>query len=503
MKVKSKLLQPASNVCSECGGRLIHDYAQGSLICSGCGYVAEEREFDYGPEWRAYNEEQKEERIRAGPPVTLTIHDKGLSTTISSQDRDIRDRNFTPERRAQIYRLRKWQRRLRVSDVTERNLAFALSEIDRMASQLALPRNVKEAAALIYRRALEKKMIRGRSIEAMVAAALYAACQEYKIPRTLTEVAEASRVSKTEVNRGYMSIARGLSIPPVLAASVLFVPKIASELKLNGEVQALAARLAQRCEKRKITQMCDPRSIAAATVYLASVLCGKKLSQQAVADVLNLSEVTVRNAQKRICNGLRIKLPNQPIEKPRQKQQRARASLSVQNIVASIDWNGEGFNLKWLSERLKKNEMFWDVLYDPKKFPGLVLKLKSPPVSFLLFKSGKANCVGAKSTKEVRKAVSMLTRTLREAGLRLPEPRIAVQNVVLSFNLGKTFDVEKIIQKFKDAEYNPEIFPGVTVRLKDPKAEILIFSSGRGVCTGAKSVAIAKRAVKKFSALVR
>ena len=147
-----------------------------------CGLVLTDRIIDEGPEWRAFDQEQRDKRARVGAPLTFTIHDKGLSTMIDWRNRDSYGKDLAPKRRAQIYRLRKWQRRIRVSDATERNLAYALSELDRMASSLGLPRNVREIAAMLYRRAVEQRLIRGRSIEGVAAAALYAACRQSRIP---------------------------------------------------------------------------------------------------------------------------------------------------------------------------------------------------------------------------------------------------------------------------------------------------------------------------------
>ena len=164
--------------CIECNStKLIKDYERAEIVCMNCGLVLHEKLMDDGPEWRAFDMEQMDKRSRVGAPTTYTIHDKGLSTMIDWRNQDIFGKNLTPKRRAQIYRLRKWQRRIRVSDAKERNLAVALSELDRMASHLSLPRNVREVAAMIYRRAVDSRLIRGRSIEGVCAASLYAACR--------------------------------------------------------------------------------------------------------------------------------------------------------------------------------------------------------------------------------------------------------------------------------------------------------------------------------------
>ncbi len=291
--------------CSECGSeKLVRDYERAELVCAGCGFIVHDKIMDMGPEWRAFDQEQRERRGRVGAPMTFTIHDKGLSTMIDWRDRDSHGKDLTPKRRAQIYRLRKWQRRIRVSDATERNLAFALSEIDRMSSHLGLPRNVREAAAVIYRRAVEERLIRGRSIEGVAAAALYAACRECKVPRTLDEIADVSRVSKKEIGRSYRFIARELLIHLRPTSPTDYIPRFGSELGLSGEVQSKAVELLKEATKKGLTSGRGPTGVAAAAIYIASVLHGERRTQRDVADVARVTEVTVRNRYKELCEKL-------------------------------------------------------------------------------------------------------------------------------------------------------------------------------------------------------
>ncbi len=274
-----------------------------------CGLVLTDRIIDEGPEWRALDQERRDKRARVGAPLTFTIHDKGLSTMIDWRNRDSYGKDLAPKRRAQIYRLRKWQRRIRVSDATERNLAYALSELDRMASSLGLPRNVREIAAMLYRRAVEQRLIRGRSIEGVAAAALYAACRQSRIPRTLDEVAEVSRVGKKEIGRSYRFIARELhlSIPPT--SPIDYVPRFISELKLLGEVQAQAIQILKMAANNGLTSGRGPTGVAAAAIYVASVLANSRRTQREVAAVARVTEVTVRNRYKELVEKLDIEVP--------------------------------------------------------------------------------------------------------------------------------------------------------------------------------------------------
>lgn len=287
----------------------MRDYSRAQITCTNCGLVLTDRIIDEGPEWRAFDQEQRDKRARVGAPLTFTIHDKGLSTMIDWRNRDSYGKDLAPKRRAQIYRLRKWQRRIRVSDATERNLAYALSELDRMASSLGLPRNVREIAAMLYRRAVEQRLIRGRSIEGVAAAALYAACRQSRIPRTLDEVAEVSRVGKKEIGRSYRFIARELrlSIPPT--SPIDYVPRFISELKLLGEVQAQAIQILKKAANNGLTSGRGPTGVAAAAIYVASVLANSRRTQREVAAVARVTEVTVRNRYKELVEKLDLEVP--------------------------------------------------------------------------------------------------------------------------------------------------------------------------------------------------
>jgi len=296
--------------CPECGNtKLVRDYARAEIICINCGVVIRSRIIDNGPEWRAFDNEQKEKRARVGAPMTYTIHDKGLSTMIDWRNRDSYGKDISPKKRAQIYRLRKWQRRIRISDATERNLAFALSELDRMASHLGLSRNVREAAAMLYRQAVERKLIRGRSIEGVTAAALYAACRQCKVPRTLDEIASVSHVSKKDVGRGYRFIARELKIVVPPTNPTYYIPRFASELNLTGEVQAKAIEILKLASDNGLTSGRGPTGVAAAALYIASVMSNERRTQRDVAEVTRVTEVTVRNRYKELVEKLKLDVP--------------------------------------------------------------------------------------------------------------------------------------------------------------------------------------------------
>lgn len=287
--------------CPECGGsKLMRDYEAAEVVCMECGYVIDMKIADQGPEWRAFDNEQRDKRARVGAPVTFTIHDKGLSTVIDWHDRDVFGKRFDANQRAQMYRLRKWQRRIRVSDAVERNLAFALSEITKIANVLSLPKSIFETSSVIYRKAVKEHLIRGRSIQGISAAAVYIACRQCGLPRTLDEIASAANISKREVGRCYRFLVKELSltIPPLRANH--YISKFSNQLTMQGRVEEIANKVLSVASELKLTSGRGPTGIAAAASYIASVLIGEKRTQREIAEIAKVTEVTIRNRYKEL-----------------------------------------------------------------------------------------------------------------------------------------------------------------------------------------------------------
>ncbi|MGB9719079.1 MAG: transcription initiation factor IIB [Candidatus Anstonellales archaeon] len=308
MKAKEKVKKEVT-VCPECAStKLIRDYEKGELICTNCGLIIEESIHDLGPEWRAFDSEQRKKRARAGAPTTLMRPNKGLATEIDQYNRDIRGSKISPKKQAQLRRMRKWHKRISIATSMERNLAIALAELDRVASYLGLPDNVKESAALLYRRAVKEELIRGRLIESVVAAVIYAICRVMGIPRTLDEISRASGVEKKEIGRAYRFLKGQLEIKVPLTDPSQYVPKFAVALKLSTEVQHEASGLIRRALKKGLISGRGPTGVAAAALYIASALKGERRTQKEVADVAGVTEVTIRNRYRELKKELKLKV---------------------------------------------------------------------------------------------------------------------------------------------------------------------------------------------------
>ncbi len=281
--------------CPECGGQLATDTEHGETVCADCGLVVEEDEIDRGPEWRAFDSAEKDQKSRVGAPTTNMMHDKGLSTNIGWQDKDAYGKSLSSRQREKMQRLRTWNERFRTRDSKERNLKQALGEIDRMASALGLPDNVRETASVIYRRALDEDLLPGRSIEGVATASLYAAARQAGTPRSLDEIAGVSRVEKDEIARTYRYVVRELKLEIQPADPESYVPRFASDLGLSDESERRARQLLDTAKSQGIHSGKSPVGLAAAAVYAASLLTNEKVTQSEVSEVANISEVTIRN----------------------------------------------------------------------------------------------------------------------------------------------------------------------------------------------------------------
>lgn len=196
---------------------------------------------DRGAEWRAFTLKEKEMKKRTGAPTNYTIYDKGLYTSFRT-DKDYQGRRLKSDDRRRMHRLKRWDTRSKLDEFGMRNLSQAMSELVRLGDILHLPNGVKERAAIIYRKALEEDLIKGRTIAGFVAASAYAACRLTKTPRALKEVAEASTEDKKDVSRKYRYLLRKLGLKMPVDFPMKFVPKITSRLDVSRETDRLLLR---------------------------------------------------------------------------------------------------------------------------------------------------------------------------------------------------------------------------------------------------------------------
>ena len=291
--------------CPRCGkGNLVTDTNTGENFCNKCGLVIIEQPVDSGPEWRSFSKEEHEGRSRTGVPTSLAMHDMGLATIIGPQDRDATGKPLSASMRSTIERLRTWDSRSQVHEPVDRNFRQAFSELDRLKDKLAVGDAVIEKAAYIYRKALEKGLVRGRSISALIASALYAACRDTETPRTLKDISNSSNIKRKDIARCYRLLLRELNLKMPVVNPIKCVARIASKASLSEKTKRDASKILKTAEEMKISAGKDPMGLAAAALYVACVTNGENKTQRDVAEAAGVTEVTIRNRYK----GLKIAL---------------------------------------------------------------------------------------------------------------------------------------------------------------------------------------------------
>ena len=298
-------------VCIGCGESLFtNDYTRGENICTSCGLVSSDRIANRGPEWRAFTAEERDSRERTGAPMKLSIADKGLSTMIDWRNKDANGRALTTNTRATIYRMRKWHIRSRVQSSHHRNLGIAMSEMERLSSQLGIPREARETVALIYRKALAKRLVRGRSIDSVVAAAIYLACRIHRIPRRLDEIVTEARTNRKQISQAVRLVLSKVDVEVPLASAKDLIPRLSSDLGLEGRTVRRATEIVKQAKEGRITVGKDPGGIVGAALYIAGILEEDRRTQREIAKVSHVTEVTIRNRYKELVRSLGIIFEN-------------------------------------------------------------------------------------------------------------------------------------------------------------------------------------------------
>ena len=295
MEVKSELSDYLS-LCPECGGKTISIQEKGETVCRSCGLVISERSLDTSHSGkRAFTKQEKERRERTGSPISILLPDMGLSTVIDKASIKNPD----------LKRAAKWNSRMTWD---KRNMLIATTELKRIGSNLNLPDHVKKSAIRLYIEAFKKKLLRGRSINGMVAACLYFACRDKKIPRTLQEILDETAVNAKNVRRCYRTIIREMNLKVPSTNPVSLIPKFITKLGLDVEAEKATIKILQYFTTKFSTSGKDPKGLCAGALYLVCKKMEKRISQKEIANIVGVTEVTLRSRYKDLVLKLNIEI---------------------------------------------------------------------------------------------------------------------------------------------------------------------------------------------------
>jgi len=306
--------------CTVCNSSLVDDIENGEIICSGCGIVMAEHMEDHGPEAKSSSLEDKMKLARATGQTSYSQHDLGITTEISIGTKDFSGKKISAEMSNQMHRIGKWQPRVRVSSSRERRLSNILGRISEICQNCSLPKNVIETASMIYRSLDGKNIqVKGKSVDSISAAVVYMACKQCDVIRSLDEilreVCHASKVkSKTKLaSRYYRMLVMELGTVTVPIVTMdKYISKIANMTNTETRVERLSLEIAEKTKDRNLADGKAPNGIAAAYLYIASILLGQSVLQRDISSVSGVTEVTIRNRCKEILSGFKLKVTLRP-----------------------------------------------------------------------------------------------------------------------------------------------------------------------------------------------
>ena len=341
------------NTCPECDSAIVQDILKGEFICSICGYVVQDNIEDFGQDSFISDPTSRFKNTRASGVNSISYHDFGLHTEIDSQFRDYTGKCFKENTKKSMLTLRKWNSIIRISSSKERRLSNVLCRINEISSLLFVLKVVCETAALLYRNYENKCDTKGKSTSCMAAASVYYACKICKVLRSLNEIVccsnsidqinenqklaskyyrsmvlvcendDCSGRSQPQQNKitDFISLQSkdrtlskaGHNIANLQSINInQYISKLANTAKFDIKIERLALEIAKKTENHLLSDGKSPNGIAAAYLYLASVLLGINILQMDISKLAGVTEVTIRNRCKDILTCFRITLKIKP-----------------------------------------------------------------------------------------------------------------------------------------------------------------------------------------------
>ena len=291
-------------LCPSCknDNAIITDPKSGEIICSRCGMVVSDKLLERRPQWHTSAINGTEDGRRTGYPSSLSRHDMGLSTVIGKENVDATKNKIEPSMLSAMHRLRTWDFRTQVHSSTDRTLRLAFSELDSLKDKLGLSDAIIEKTAYIYRKAQQKGMMRGRSSHAVMAAAIYIACRQMEVPRTLDEIAAISNIKRKSIAKCHRELILELQLKLPTIDSTKCIARVANKANISEKTKHQAMNLMNDVVKRGISAGKDPMGLAATVLYASCIKTGEQKTQVDLASAAQITEVTIRNRFRDIMN---------------------------------------------------------------------------------------------------------------------------------------------------------------------------------------------------------
>jgi transcription initiation factor TFIIB len=293
----------STDECSVCGSeQLVTIPDSGEIVCEHCGAVISDKIEEKGPEWRSFTTAtvggERNDENRTGMPFSLARSDMGLSTIIGRTNKDAKGSKINSSMLPAIERLRTWDSRTQVYTSTDKNLTQAFAQLYTLKDKLGLPSAVIEKTAYIYRKAQENRLVLGRSISAVLVAAIYTACREMGIPRTLNDIATKSNVKRKSVAKCYRQLLLGLDLKIPMVDPIKCITRIANKAEITEKTKHQAINLMNIVTEIEISAGKDPMGLAATVIYASCIRTGEIKTQKEIANAADITDMTLRTRLK-------------------------------------------------------------------------------------------------------------------------------------------------------------------------------------------------------------
>ncbi len=270
---------------------LVTDNENGEVCCSKCGTVLVEKTIDRANPSRIFSSEDHVSKKANGPPSKLYMSSLKSSSIIPDTTLDASGRKMIPENRARFSRMRLWDSRSKNNK--ERGFLRAFTILDSFANKLHLPENAKEHSAYIYRKAADRKIIKGHSILSMMSASVYVSCKQLSIPRSIDDVAQIANIPKKTLARSFRRLVRELDLE-IISSNIDYVSKVASSVSIGEKSKRISSKILQDAKKEGIHVGKNPIGLTAASVYLSAIGSGEYVTMKKLSQKNNISTVTIR-----------------------------------------------------------------------------------------------------------------------------------------------------------------------------------------------------------------
>ena len=285
--------------CNNSNHATVTDPESGEVICSNCGIVILEKIEDYiHEERRAFSIEETHNRSRIGAPASLAFHDRGLCTVIGKANIDASGKALDTASLHKIAKLRRLNSWISVQKSSEKSLRRAFQKLDNLKDKLGLSDSIVEKSAYIFRKVQERQLVRGRTIDGMLSAAVYTACREMGAAITLKDIACASNLTQKDLSRNYRVLVFELDIKTPIVDPMKCISKLSNKLGISEKAKKRAIHIMSEVVKREMSSGKIPMGLAASVLYLSCQISGEIISQANVAQAAGTTEVTIRNRFK-------------------------------------------------------------------------------------------------------------------------------------------------------------------------------------------------------------